>query len=269
MEMFDVIICGAGPAGSTCALALANSGLKVAVIEKETFPRDKICGDAIAAYVPKVLNTIHPKFKQALASFNEKVDVHSCRIIAPNGKHIDIKSTESGFISTRRQWDNFLYELAAAENNITYFLNQEVTDVTISSALNEVTVTTTTATFKSKLVIGCDGAHSIVNKKITGTKPDLDHYSGAVRGYYKNVTGIPLNTYELHFIKGVLPGYFWIFPVKDNMANVGLGILSSAIAKRKINLRATMEAIIQDNPAIKERFKDAVLTGKKKDLACP
>ena len=71
-EKFDVIICGAGPAGSTCALALGSSGLKVALVDKSNFPRDKICGDAIAAYVPKVLNAINPDYSKALADFAEK-----------------------------------------------------------------------------------------------------------------------------------------------------------------------------------------------------
>jgi flavin-dependent dehydrogenase len=41
-EIYDVAICGAGPSGSTCALALEKSGLKVALIEKKSFPRDKV-----------------------------------------------------------------------------------------------------------------------------------------------------------------------------------------------------------------------------------
>ncbi len=47
-EQFDVIICGAGPAGTTCALALGNTGLKVALVDKSNFPRDKVCGDGVA-----------------------------------------------------------------------------------------------------------------------------------------------------------------------------------------------------------------------------
>ena len=91
---FDVIICGAGPSGSTCALALADSGLKVAVIEKNSFPRAKVCGDANAAYVPKVHNTINPKYREAALNFLEKVPVNTCRLILPNGKHIDVEGTE-------------------------------------------------------------------------------------------------------------------------------------------------------------------------------
>ena len=269
INWFDVIICGGGPAGSTCALALADSGLKVAVIEKYIFPRDKVCGDAVAAYVPKVLNTIHPKFKENLLEFKEKVVVNTCRIVAPNAKSLDITYAESGFISTRISFDNYLFEMASTEKNITFFLDHAVTDVTIDSIKDEVTVLTDRAIFKSKIVIGCDGAHSVVNKKIVGTKPDLNHYSGAVRTYYKNVAGIPDRTFELHFIKGLLPGYFWIFPIKDNMANVGLGALSADISKQKINLRKVFHDTINTVEYLKERFKNAEQVGQLEGFGLP
>jgi len=80
---FDVIISGAGPAGCTAALALGSSGLRVALIEKERFPREKICGDAIPAYVPKVLNTINPEYGKAFEELSEKEKISVCRIIAP------------------------------------------------------------------------------------------------------------------------------------------------------------------------------------------
>ena len=93
-EIFDVVICGAGPAGSTCALALGASGLKVALIDQSHFPREKICGDAVAAYVPKVLSSIHPKYAEALEQFSDKVIVNSYRIVAPNEKHVDFTFPE-------------------------------------------------------------------------------------------------------------------------------------------------------------------------------
>lgn len=268
-NIFDVIICGSGPSGSTCALALADSGLNVAVIEKKSFPRDKVCGDAVAAYVPKVLNTINPKYKDAALNFMEKVPISTCRLIMPNGKHIDIVGNESGFTTKRIIWDNFLYELAAKEKNIHHFLNHEITDVTINKEKNEVIVIANNKVFKAKVVVGCDGAHSVVNKKTAGTKPDLNHYSGAVRAYYNNVTGIPENTIELHFIDSILPGYFWIFPIKNNMANVGIGALSAEVSKKKMNLKVMMEDIVKNHPVIKERFKDAEIVGKIEGFGLP
>lgn len=269
MHYFDVVIAGAGPAGTTCAMALAETNLKVAVIDKSGFPRNKVCGDAVAAYVPKVLNSINAEYGKALEAFSVKEIVHTCRIFAPNYKFLDMRSPENGFISTRLDFDNFLYNLVARKQNINWFLNQEITNVTTDQSLQEVTIVTTQNNIKCKLVIGCDGAHSVINKKLTGDQPDLLHYAGGLRGYYLNVKGGAAETYELHFMKDILPGYFWIFPLKNNRSNVGICIPSHVIAKKKINLRKTMEAIIQHDPSIKERFSEAIMDGKLEGYGLP
>lgn len=269
VKEFDVLICGAGPSGCTAALALANTGLRVAVIEKSTYPRDKICGDAVAAYVPKVLATINPEFSKALSSFEERVLVNTCRLVAPNEKIFDVTYQQSGFISKRIAWDHFLYQLATQQKEITFFLDQAISDVAIHSLTREATVTTSQTVFKGKLVIGCDGAHSVMNKKITGTRPDMDHYSGAVRAYYKNVSGLAANTFELHFIKDLLPGYFWIFPIKNDMANVGLGVLSSVVSKRRMDLRKYLKKVVEEVPYVRDRFTNAEIVGKVEGFGLP
>ncbi len=69
---FDVIICGGGPGGSTAAMAFHDTELKIAVIEKSSFPRDKVCGDSMMSYIPKALNRISPNFKKAFDDFKGK-----------------------------------------------------------------------------------------------------------------------------------------------------------------------------------------------------
>jgi geranylgeranyl reductase family protein len=256
IKKFDVVICGAGPAGSTCALALAKSGLQVAIIDKNTFPRDKICGDAVAAYVPKVLNTIDPKYVKLLEEYPHKENVNTCRIVAPNGIPLDLKFPEYGFISTRLSFDAFLFEQVKQLPNVEIYLNTSIEDVETTDQLARVTCADGTV-FEAQIVIGCDGAQGVTSKKLTNTKIDLKHYSGAVRAYYKNVTGIPEGTFELHFLKKLLPGYLWIFPLPDNTANVGLGMLSEAVSKRKVNLRQELLNAIKEEPYLAERFKNA------------
>jgi menaquinone-9 beta-reductase len=264
---FDVIICGAGPAGTTCALALADSALRVAVVEKHTFPRDKVCGDAVASYVPNVLATIDPELKYAVASFEKKVVVDTCRVVAPNEKAIDISYEKSGFIAQRIHWDNFLFELASTKPNIAFFQGEAIRDITRTN--DGVTVVTGNRRFNSRLAIGCDGAHSVISKKFGGITMDRAHHAGAVRAYFRNVKETPDRTFELHFLKGYLPGYFWIFPLGENSYNVGLGLLSSKVSQRKISMREAMKEIITSVPSIARRFANAEVIGDIEGFGLP
>ena len=73
MKKFDVAIVGAGPAGSSLAICLHKSGLKVALIDKSTFPRDKICGDAISPDVVNQLGKIPLGTKEAFMALDKKI----------------------------------------------------------------------------------------------------------------------------------------------------------------------------------------------------
>ena len=268
VEKFDVIICGAGPSGTTCALALGSSGLKVALVDKSTFPRDKICGDAVAAYLPKVLNTIDPEYVKALEGFIAKEKVNTIRVVSPNRKVLDITYEEAGFISTRLAFDDFLLGLAKKLPNVTLFLNTAVQDVVTDE--NGVYLNAGEhVKLEAALVIGCDGEQGIVRKKLTNTQLDPKHHAAAVRTYYKNVKGIAEATFELHFLKDLAPGYFWIFPLPGNQANVGLGLLTKTVSERKLNLRQEMLRIIETNSYLKERFEDAEMISDIKGYGLP
>jgi len=265
---FDIIICGAGPAGSTCALALEESGLRVALIDKQDFPRDKICGDAIAPYVPDVLNTIHPKYKTAFDTFKEKEIVTTLRVVAPNQKNIDLNFPREGVISMRMHLDHFLFQQAQQLSDTTTFIGAAVCKVQTDSEKATVTLKDGQI-LESHLVIGCDGAQGMVAKHLTSNKIDLMHNSAAVRAYYKNVKGISDKTFELHYLKDVMPGYFWIFPLPDGYTNVGLGMLSNTISNKKINLRKEFFRIVEKTPYLKKRFEEAELMDTPKGFGLP
>ncbi|MES2689444.1 MAG: FAD-binding protein, partial [Bacteroidota bacterium] len=80
VQHFDVIILGAGPAGSTCTIALQHSGLKVALLEKETFPRDKICGDAVSSVTKRVLRQIDPELEKKLLEYPAKTNISKAKL---------------------------------------------------------------------------------------------------------------------------------------------------------------------------------------------
>lgn len=67
----------------------------------------------------------------------------------------------------------------------------------------------------------------------------------------------PDNFIELHFLKELLPGYFWIFPLPNGEANVGIGVRSDVVRKRRMNLKTELKKIIEEHPVISKRFKGA------------
>jgi flavin-dependent dehydrogenase len=77
------------------------------------------------------------------------------------------------------------------------------------------------------------------------------------------------NYIELHFLKEFLPGYFWIFPLPNGEANVGVGVRSDVVKKSKMNLKKEMLELIQAHPAFKNRFAEAELIGDIKGFGLP
>lgn len=259
---YDVLIIGAGPAGCSCAFQLSGKGLNIALLDKETFPRDKICGDALSADVVNQLFKMDGSLAEKFLSLQEKKPSNGVRFFAPNGTMLDIdfkvsnQANASGYISKRTHFDNFLFQQVLELSDVTVFQGETVKMVVCDD--NEATVTTKDRIFNASIIIGADGANSIVNRQLAQNKLNKNHHCAGLRQYFENVEGFhPQNHIELHFYKDILPGYFWIFPLPNNQANVGLGMLSSEVAKQKINLKEKLSEIIETHPNIKIRFKNA------------
>ncbi len=261
-ESYDIIIIGAGPAGCSCAHKLSGKGLKIAIIDKDTFPRDKICGDAISPDVVNQFYRIDEELGEHFKQFPTKKASDGIRFFAPNHNFLDINFTKSkhtksaAYVVKRISFDNFFFNQINNLPDIDVYLNHKVQKIEMSE--ETVRVETDKKIFQGKVIVGADGANSIVRKRLINNKIERDHYSAGLRQYYDNVTGFHENNHiELHFYKDILPGYFWIFPLPNNQANIGIGMLSSEMNKRKINLKEKLADIIQNHPNVKHRFKNA------------
>lgn len=268
----DIIILGAGPAGAAAALCLANLGRNVTLLDKHTFPRDKICGDALSQDVINQLLKISPSLKDRFYKFPNKEKITGVRVFAPKGTQADlgfqIKANNDGFCVTREEFDNILIEEVKTQNLIDLREGVEVKTVerlegggfVLSSNEGELTC---------KLLIATDGINSMVAKKFAGYKLDRKHHCGALRIYYENVEFETRDKIELHFIEDVLPGYLWIFPMANNRANVGIGMLSEFISKKKVNIKSVLDNVISNHLEIAPRFKNAKPLETVKGMGIP
>jgi len=266
-EKYDVVIAGAGPAGCACALALKDAGLKVAMLDKEDFPRDKVCGDAIPGRAIKLLKSISPVFAKAFSDFPEKCGTRKTQLNF-KGKQSEFTWVVEAYTCARMQFDNFLFDLVKKHTNTHILTRHNIADVDVQE--EDVTIhIKNKPSITATILVGADGAHSITAKQLTARTLDRAHHVGSVRAYYKNVTGLQADTTELYFDKRYLPSYLWVFPLPNNVCNVGFGMLSSEIAKRKINIKNTFYDFIKNTPLLAEKFKDAEQIGALEGFGLP
>jgi geranylgeranyl reductase family protein len=275
----EICIVGAGPGGATAALVLGRAGVPCLLVDKADFPRDKICGDALSGKVVEVLKKLDPSIAQRLAAEPTQVGSWGVNFIAPNGKALRVpfktsinKASDAapGFIIKRFDFDHFLLQEALKYPSVTYVPNLKLekytktTDGYISADKDG------TITISTKLLLVADGAQSSFARHHGGIQMEPKHYCAGIRAYYEGVQGMDADNFiELHFIKELLPGYFWIFPLPNGGANVGLGVRSDYISKRKLNLKQLLPQVIEGNPVLKKRFEKATLVDEVRGYGLP
>ncbi len=261
---FDAIVVGAGPGGSAMALYLAKQGKKVALLDKAVFPRDKVCGDAVGTRAVAVMRelgiseqmdeNLHEKVYGVIFSSPKRQVIH---IRFPN---TDPATGKGGYVCRRQVFDGFLFSHAKKKVALTkegFTVTDLIRDGEKIMGVRGIdNATKKTEELLAKIVIGADGASSIVAAKLGLNTPKPEHECIALRQYYENISDCT-NNIEIHFVESLLPGYFWIFPLENNTANVGVGMLTSDIKQKNIKLQEAMFDVIQNDPLFRERFAKA------------
>ncbi len=256
-----MLIIGAGPAGTSCAIELAQSGLSVAILDKASFPRDKTCGDALSVDVINQLSLLSHELAVTFDTFSSKFSSFGVKIVSPDLHEINIpfihKGKEKcGYTCSRFDFDNLLVQYIKQFDNVNLIENCSVDKIELEADI--VKAHSNLGIFSAPLIVGADGAHSVVAKQLGDFKLDKKHYSAGLRVYYEGVTNFHHHQYiELYFFKDILPGYLWVFPLPENKANVGIGMLSSEISVKKINLKETLQRLLSEHPELKLRFENA------------
>lgn len=269
-----VAIIGAGPAGAAASLFLSKAGIAHYLIDKDTFPRDKICGDGCSGKTTYVLRQANPEFlDEIFADATRFLPSYGVSFVAPNGRAMHIpfytqrtaKQRPPGFTAKRMDLDQFLFsKLDSPYATIIQGCTvQQLEKMPEGYLISGKQADGQPLRLQCTLLIGADGDKGVSRKQLLQDNKVTKTQSIGLRAYYKGVQGMhPENFIELHFLKGILPGYFWIFPLPNGEANVGIGVDAEVVRRKKINLREVMLTTIAEHPNIRDRFTQAQLSDK-------
>ncbi len=217
----DLLVIGAGPAGTAAAIEARRAGRDVLVIDKAHFPRDKCCGDGLTAGALRHLDELGLD-PTTVPSWQVVNDVN---IAGPNGRSrvFPLPRSRGQFaaITRRRELDAALVDLA--RSNGADVLEGEALSA-IENTSSTVTATTSTLTITADHVVAADGMWSPTRKLLGLGTADYRGEWHAFRQYFRNVSEQAATELVVWFDADLLPGYIWSFPLADGSANVGFGI---------------------------------------------
>jgi geranylgeranyl reductase family protein len=209
VDRYDVVVVGAGPAGACAALAARRSGAGVLLLDRAGFPRDKPCGDGIAAHALDVLTALG--VPDPVAGYPP---VPALRLVAPGGAEVARRLPRSAYTVPRLVFDARLVAAAVGAG-------AELRRHTVRRIERRGGLVVLDGEIAAGVVVGADGAGSVVRRAL-GEKPNPDgHLALAIRGYAPAGTG-PVEQ-RIVTCRPRWPAYAWSFPIGDGTANVGYG----------------------------------------------
>ncbi|MEU8385865.1 NAD(P)/FAD-dependent oxidoreductase [Streptosporangium sp. NPDC048865] len=212
-DVWDLVVVGGGPAGAAAALRARQlrPEARVLLLDRADFPRDKACGDGIAAHgrdelallgVPDLIADYRPT--QRLA------------VVSPGGMRVSATSARPNHVVPRKVFDARLVDAARARG-----VEVRRHQVRALAALGDRVVLDGTVT--ARAVVAADGANSTV-RRLIGVPPSPERHTAiAVRGYADVPAGDDVQSIFMQ--QDGWPAYAWSFPIGDGTANVGYGML--------------------------------------------
>ncbi len=266
----EVIVVGAGPAGATTATMLAQQGHDVLLLDREEFPRDKTCGDAVPAGAIARLKKLGMGDKiQREEDAGHFYPLNQLRLVSPKGRVLVAPFSENlegdSYVAPRIYFDAMIKE-HAVDSGATFrratvkgplFENGRVVGVNAQFNGHVEPV-------RAEMVVGADGVTSTITRALRPDKnKHIDHHRAvALRAYIEDLEEYP-HEVEFYLYDDILPGYAWIFPLGNNRANIGLGMRLDHFRDTKGNLKKLLRQFL-DMPEIKKRLKNG---GQLRDVA--
>ena len=237
---FDVAVIGGGPAGSSAAITAARAGLRVLLVEKGPYGRDKVCGDGLTPRAIAALDELRIDYSVA-----HRID--GLRMIAGKTQRELAWPTTSRFpnhgaVWPRQKFDNHLLDVAIASGAEVRF-ESEALPVVVGDRVTGVQVGS--EVINASLVILATGAQGAAAKMLGAVRDPDETFGLAIRAY------APTPRHAERHLEACLslcdehgtqvPGYGWMFPAGDGTVNIGVGALSTMKGFKKLNLNTLLD----------------------------
>lgn len=272
----DICVLGCGPTGAMASLMLSKLKIRHTVFDKSHFPRDKTCGDGLILYVFKALRHIdpglvdklmaHPAFLHAShAKFYVKDDAAvGVSFDASNKPHLPIlygkRIDFDAFLAAQLPSDYADLQLGVGIKHIAY-------DTQGSGVLLH---TDQGHPIRAKLVIGADGAHGLVSRKLAGNTIPKEYASTFISAYFEGVgQTMTCDAAEIRLFHQDIPLLFYLFPLPGGCVNVSLGGNMALIGSSNINLKEQAKKIMRSHPQVMEKLQNATQVGEWRGWSIP
>jgi flavin-dependent dehydrogenase len=256
--MLDVLIAGAGPAGAMAALVLARAGARVVVVDRDTFPRDKLCGDTLNPGAVRLLNS----FDLNGGALDRAVPLSGMRLTGPNANVRAVYGRPPAALAlTRRVFDAWLIEQAVAagarfEGGVVARepLSDEHSGVPVVRGLVLDGADRRRLRMPAIVTIAADGRRSTLARAVGLSSPARGPRRWAYGTYVQGVGGLS-DLGEMHVRHG---WYFGLAPLGNGLANVC--VVKPAGGDRKRPIDEVTDAVARD-PELRARFDGAEIVG--------
>ncbi|MFC4855807.1 geranylgeranyl reductase family protein [Actinophytocola glycyrrhizae] len=234
---WDLVVVGAGPAGSTAAIAAlrADPAARVLLLDAAAFPRDKVCGDGVAPHAMDVLAGLGVGVAGLTAGTGP---VTSLRLVSPRGEQAARSFSRAAAVIPRALFDARLV-LAAQEAGAVLQRRR------VRSLDTRGTAVVVDGVVRARTVIGADGAESVVRRQCGAGRAPVGTIAIALRGY-ADAEPWPASRQQLIMTAAHWPAYAWVFPVGDGTANVGYGELIRDTSPTRSELTERLHHLVPD-----------------------
>jgi geranylgeranyl reductase family protein len=253
----DVLVVGAGPGGSTAAYHLARAGLDVLLVERSSFPREKVCGDGLTPRAVNALARMGIDLEDPGFERHDGLRIRSRKVTLELPWPALRDYPGYGLMRTRAEFDELLARRAEKAGAVLSERTEAIEPILEGAWVSGARVRAVDrpdadpTEIRARFVVAADGASSRLAGRAGVRRLSSRPLGIAARRYYRSAyrPGPWLDVWlEMWDGDSVLPGYGWLFPLPDGTVNLGAGLLNTFKHFKDVSAQRVFDSFVRSLP---------------------